>query len=146
MLVMVEEKKKSRVLVWTKLTSTWYIYSTADICVFECRVCGVWMCVTWKLLHSWSSSLCCSSHICVLHYYLLCTAYIETKGHQPRLLRGYSSHWRNVPHLNTHTVLSSFLYVQSMCIYVYVCIVCMIPTLWDVAAHHRHVALVYEVS
>lgn len=100
-------------------------------------------CVTWKLLHSWSISLGCSWHRRSFHFHLLGTADTETQGPLLHLLRGYSSHWRNLPHLTTKTNAS--LQPAVCTIHVHPCI-CMFPTLWYVAAHHRHVALVYEVS
>lgn len=81
-----------------------------------------WLSVTWKLLHSWSIFPQCSFHTCVVHRHFLCTADTEMQGHQLHWLRGYSSHWRNLPHLITHTHmhLSSFLFLRYAWFYLLV--------------------------
>lgn len=101
------------------------------------------LCVTWTLLRSWSMARCCSSHICDFHH--LCTADTAMQGHPAGLLRGHSWHWKNVPHLNTQTHGSPALCI-CVCAFLCLCVYsACFPTLRDVAAHHRHVALVYEI-
>lgn len=98
---------------------------------------------TWKLLHSCSISLGCSSHICGCQKHLLYTADTKMEGHYFHWLQGHSLHWRNLPKLITKTHISRASYIQS----VYVCVgYCTYPTSWEIAAHHRHVALICEVS